>query len=309
MMVSPRHFLSLADVSAKELSRLLDRSIEMKQMQAQGVPHPYLAGKCLAMVFEQASTRTRLGFEVGMFQLGGHAVFLSSQDTHLSRNEPIEHTAKVLSGMVDVVMVRTHSHDNLLAFTQAASVPVINGMTATDHPCQLLADMQAFREIRGDIKGAKVAFLGDGHNMCNSYMEAAALLEFDLHIACPKGYEPDAARLAKASSHVTLTQNPKEAVAGAALVTTDVWASLAHDGEVASVVAERAERLRAFKNYQVTPKLMQLSDAALFMHCLPAHVGEEIDENMLDHSSSVVWQEASNRLHSQKALLEFLLAP
>lgn len=298
-----RHFLSLFDLSPAELQSVLSRAIDLKRMQQEAVLHQPLANKTLAMLFEQSSTRTRLGFEIGMNQLGGKAVFLSARDIQLGRGESIEHTAKVLSGMVDVVMIRTSSHARLEAFAEHSAVPVINGMTSRNHPCQLLADMQTYLELRGDIKNAKVAFLGDGYNMCNSYINAACQFGFELRISCPRGYEPSVP--AEAQAQVSLLSTPQEAVAGAALVVTDVWTSMAHEQNGAKA---RNERLAIFRPYQVNPALMDAADKnALFMHCLPAHPNEEVSEDMLDDPRSVVWQEANNRLHSQKALLEFLL--
>lgn len=306
--MTARHFLKLADFSKAELIALLERATWLKQCQRQNTAHQPLLGKTLAMVFEQASTRTRVSFEVGMNQLGGNSIFLTSQDMHLGRGELIRDTAIVLSGMVDAVMIRTQSHANLEAMAKYSTVPVINGMTSHNHPCQLLADLQTYREHRGNIEGAKVAFLGDGFNMCNSYIEAAKMLGFHLRIAGPKGYEPDARQLAYGGDFVKQMTDPVAAVAGANLVVTDVWTSLAHDGCGADAKARRLERLATFADYQVTPKLMDQADAdALFMHCLPAHWGEEINESMFADRRTVIWDEAENRMHSQKALLEALL--
>lgn len=302
-----RHFLSLFDLCPEELRRLLDRAIELKKMQRTGVSHRPLAGKTLAMLFEQKSTRTRLGFEVGMAQMGGASVFLAPQDIQLGRGESIEHTAKVFSQMVDAVMIRTSSHENLLTLAEHCEVPVINGMTSVSHPCQLLADMQTYQEKRGDIKGATVAFLGDGYNMCNSYIHAARQFGFQLRIACPQEHQPPPQWLQGAGEAVTLSGSPEEAVSGADLVVTDVWISMAHEDSQEGI--NREARLKVFRPYQVTPALMdKASSDALFMHCLPAHLGEEVSKNMLADARSVVWEEAGNRLHSQKALLEMLLA-
>lgn len=298
--MSHRHFLSLLDFSPEELKGLILRAIELKRQVSR--QHRPLLGKTLAMIFEQRSTRTRVGFEVGMAQLGGASVFLSPQDTHLGRGEPIADTAKVLSKMVDGVVIRTASYETLQEFSENASVPVINAMTSSNHPCQLLADVQTYWEVRGDVAGAKVAFLGDGYNMCSSYINAARQFNFKLQIACPVGYEPKLPN--NADGQIILTNDPAAAVENADLVVTDVWNSLAHEDP-----AEQAARLKAFADYQVTPAVMAgASKEALFMHCLPAHVGEEVSADMLDHPQSVVWEEAGNRLHSQKALLEMLLA-
>lgn len=306
--MTTRHFTKLADFSKAELIALLDRATWLKQDYKKGNRPQSLAGKTLALLFEQASTRTRVSFETGMYQLGGHSIFLASQDTQLGRGEYIRDTAIVLSGMVDAVMIRTKSHDNLLTLAKHSSIPVINGMTSHNHPCQLLADLQTYREHKGDIEGAEVAFLGDGFNMCNSYIEAAKLFGFHLRLACPKGYGPDAEQLADAGDFVCQMTNPETAVSGASLVVTDVWTSLAHDGSDADAKARRHERLATFAGYQVTPELMDKADAdALFMHCLPAHWGEEVSESMFDDRRTRIWEEAENRMHSQKALLELLL--
>jgi len=297
-----RHFLTLPDCTAQELAGLVARAAELKHMTREGLTHRPLAGKTLAMVFQLNSTRTRVAFETGMHQLGGHALFLGRADTQLGRGEPVEDTARVLSQMVDAVMVRTLAHEEVERIASASSVPVINGMTNRFHPCQLLADVQTFNEFRGSIQGATVAFVGDGYNMCNSYIRASKLFDFHLRIAAPKGHEPDATLLAE-SNVAELAPSPRDAVAGADLVVTDVWSSLGHDEEVEA-------RRKAFAGFQVTPGLLDgAAKDALFMHCLPAHRGEEISEHLLEDPRSVAWVEAGNRLHSQKALLEFLLTP
>jgi ornithine carbamoyltransferase len=296
----PRHFLSLLDCSTDELNALVARGIELKRMRREGIVHTPLMNRTLAMLFAMSSTRTRVAFEAGMQQLGGHAIFLAPDDTQLGRGEPVEDTARVLSGMVDAVMLRTLEQSDVEAFARAASVPVINAMTARFHPCQLLADVQTFVECRGPITGKSVAFVGDGYNMCNSYIQAAQQFGFNLRIACPEGFTPDPQLLA-ATNAATLVESPRAAVAGADLVVTDVWSSMGHE-------AEQRERIERFAGYQVNPELMNgAKPDALFMHCLPAHRGEEVSSDMLDDARSVVWQEAGNRLHSQKALLEFLL--
>ena len=296
---APRHFLTLLDFTPDELIHVVRRGVVLKEMWRQGQHYEPLKGRTLAMVFELSSTRTRVSFEAGMQQLGGHALFLSPNDSHLGRGEPVEDTARVLSEMVDAVMIRTLEHDTVERFAAASSVPVINGMTGRFHPCQLLADMQTFIEYRGDIAGTTVAFVGDGHNMCNSYVRAAGLFGFELRIATPRGHEPGPGTLP--APNVELVENPAHAVAGADLVVTDVWSSMGHEGE-------EAERRAAFDGYQVTPRLLDKAKPdALFMHCLPAHRGEEVSDDLLDDPRSVAWVEAGNRLHSQKALLEFLL--
>lgn len=294
-----RRFLTLPDLTADELQHVVARGAVLKEMWRRGQRYEPLRGRTLAMIFELNSTRTRVSFEAGMHQLGGHALFLSPNDSQLGRGEPVEDTARVLSEMVDAVMIRTFEHPTAERFASAASVPVINGMTGRFHPCQLLADMQTFIECRGSIAGATVAFVGDGHNMCNSYIRAAVLFGFHLRIAAPRRHEPDPGLLP--APNVELVESPAVAVAGADLVVTDVWSSMGHEGE-------EADRRTEFDGYQVSPRLLdQAKPDAIFMHCLPAHRGEEISVDMLDDPRSVTWVEAGNRLHSQKALLEFLL--
>jgi ornithine carbamoyltransferase len=295
-----RDFLSLLDCSSEELAYLIDRAIEMKRLHQAGEFEQTLKGKSLAMIFQLNSTRTRVAFEAGIGQLGGHAIVLDPGDTQLGRGEPIEDTARVLSEMVDVVVIRTRPHQDVVRFAAASSVPVINAMTSRFHPCQLLADMQTFHELRGPITGRTVAFVGDGYNMCNSYINASRRWGFALRIACPPGYEPDPTLVATASD-VTLAESPREAVEGADLVVTDVWSSMGHEEEA-------ARRREIFAPYQVNEDLLdRASPDVLFMHCLPAHRGEEISTTLLDDPRCVAWQEAGNRLHTQKALLEFLL--
>ena len=236
-----------------------------------------------------------------MNQLGGSAIFLSPRDTQLGRGEPIEDTARVLSRMVDAVMIRTFAHDNLERFAGHSVVPVINGLSDSYHPCQLLADIQTFIEHRGSIQGRKIAWIGDGNNMCHSYINAARQFDFQLRIGCPEGFDPDPEVVATAPDRVATLRDPAEAVAGADLVVTDVWASMGQE-------EEQKRRERAFAPYRVTSALMdQADDQAIFMHCLPAHRGEEVDANVIDGERSVVWDEAENRLHAQKALLEWLI--
>jgi ornithine carbamoyltransferase len=300
-MNAPRHLLSLLDLSRSELRTLVQRATELKRIQARGERHEPLRGRTLAMIFEKSSTRTRVSFEAGMAQLGGHALFLSPRDTQLGRGEPIEDTARVLSRMVDIVMIRTFEQEKLEAFAAQSRVPVINGLTDRFHPCQLLADMQTYFEHRGDIAGRTVAWIGDGNNMCHSYINAARRLDFELRVACPAGFEPEEAVRLSAGDHVTLMRDPLEAAGGADLVVTDVWASMGQEEEM-------VRRREAFALYQVTDDVMAAAAAdALFMHCLPAHRGEEVSASVIDRPDAVVWDEAENRLHAQKALLEFLL--
>lgn len=296
-----RHFLSLLDLTGAEFRALIQRGNELRAERARGLTHDILRHKVLGMVFEKSSTRTRVAFEAAMLQCGGSAIFLSPRDTQLGRGEPIQDTARVLSRMVDVVTIRTYEHDKLELFAAHSRVPVINALTDREHPCQLLADMQTYFEQRGDIRGRTVAWLGDGNNMCHSYIHAAQLLDFELRIACPDGYAPDADIVRAAGSRVSLGRDPLAAARGADLVVTDVWASMGQEEE------EQARRL-AFGPYQVTAAVMaEAKRDALFMHCLPAHRGEEVSDEVLEGPQSVVWDEAENRLHSQKALLELLL--
>lgn len=296
--MNPRHFLSLFDLEPSELKRIVRRGIELKQLQRQRKQQRTCSGYLLGMIFELSSTRTRVAFEAGMYQLGGSSIFLSPADTQLGRGEPIEDTARVLSRMVDIVMIRAKKHETISRFAKYSSVPVINGMSNTLHPCQLLADLQTFVEIRGSIQGKRVAFVGDGYNMCNSYIEAAVQFDFELRVATPPDHAPQVAD--RASGHVAIATDPTEAVTDADLVVTDVWSSMGHEDD--------QERISAFDGYQVTSELLdKANNDCIFLHCLPAHRGEEVDEFVLDDPRSVVWDEAGNRLHSQKALLEFLL--
>ena len=296
-----RHFLTLFDLSKEELHALLHRAIALKAMRKRGELFQPLVGKTLAMVFEKASTRTRVSFEAAMAQCGGTALFLSPRDAQIGRGEPIEDTARVLSRMVDAVMIRTFAHEGIECFAQSSMVPVINGLTDLHHPCQLLADLQTFLEHRGDPKGAKVAWIGDGNNMCHSYIQAAVQMDFQLQIACPQGYEPDASIMATGKGHVNITNQPQEAAEKADLIVTDVWASMGQEDE-------QQARAALFAPFCVNSKLMSLAKQdALFMHCLPAHRGEEVTGDVIDGSQSIVWDEAENRLHAQKALLELLL--
>ncbi|VAW51819.1 Ornithine carbamoyltransferase [hydrothermal vent metagenome] len=296
-----RHFLTLTDLSATEFRTLISRAIELKTMQHRGEIFEPLKNKVLAMIFEKSSTRTRVSFEAGMAQFGGHAIFLSPRDTQLGRGEPIEDSARVLSSMADCLMVRTFEHNKAELLAQYSSVPVINGLTDDVHPCQLLADMQAYFEHRGDIKGKTVTWVGDGNNMCHSYMHAAKLLEFKLNIACPEGFEPQQTFIDETSDFIEITHDAAAACSNSDLIVTDVWASMGQE-------EEQKIREQAFSQFQVNTKLMKLANNdALFMHCLPAHRGEEVSAEVIDGEQSVVWDEAENRLHAQKALLEFLL--
>ena len=300
-----RHFLTLLDFSSDEAAHILSRAAELKAMQKAGKPHRVLEGKTLGMIFDKASTRTRVSFEVGMYQLGGHALFLHSGATQLGRGEPIADSARVLSRMVDGVTIRTFGHEIVTEFAEYSSVPVINALTDLAHPCQILADVFTYLEHRGDIRGKTVAWIGDGNNMAHSWINGAVTFGYKLKIACPEGYRPNEKLLAAAralGADVTLTDNPLAAADGADLVNTDVWASRQEE--------EQAEREKAFAGFCVDERVMAYAHPdALFMHCLPAHRGEEVTAQVIDGPQSVVWDEAENRLHAQKALLEFLLAP
>jgi ornithine carbamoyltransferase len=297
-----RHFLTLLDLTADELEGVIARAIELKAILRSGELHETLKNRVLAMVFEKSSTRTRMSFEAGMVQLGGQAIFLSPRDTQLGRGEPIEDSARVLSRMADVIMIRTFEHEKIERFAAYSRVPVINALTDMYHPCQLLADVQTYVEQRGSIQGRTVAWVGDGNNMCHSYINAARRFGFHLRIAAPQGYLPDPAILAAAGDHASLAADPQAAASGSDLVVTDVWASMGQE-------EEQAAREKAFAGYQVDAGIMAAAAPdALFMHCLPAHRGEEVAAEVIDGPQSVVWDEAENRLHAQKALLEHLLA-
>ena len=296
-----RHFLTLADLSATEIEALIHRAIRLKEAFRRGELQQTCAGRVLAMIFEKSSTRTRVSFETAMAHLGGHAVFLSPQDSQLGRGEPIEDTARVLSKMVDGVMIRTFEHARLTRFAEYSSVPVINGLSDSYHPCQLLADLQTFYELKGAIKGKKVAWFGDGNNMCNSWINAARIMDFHLHVAGPAEYRPAPEIVSRGGANITLTRDPRQAAAQADLVVTDTWTSMGQE-------AGKESRQALFKPFRVNEEIMALAAAdAVFMHCLPAYRGAEVSAGVIDGPRSVVWEEAGNRLHAQKALLEFLL--
>jgi len=296
-----QHFLTLMDLTTEELRALIVRAMELKAMQQRGERHEPLHNRVLALLFEKSSTRTRVSFEVGMTQLGGSSLFLSPRDTQLGRGEPLEDTARVLSRMVDMISVRTYEHKKLERFASHSQVPVINALTDRFHPCQLLADIQTFQEHRGDIQGKTVTWVGDGNNMCNSYINAARQFGFRLNIACPEGYDPDQELMQNAGDRAAIIRDPREAADGADLVVTDVWASMGQE-------QEQAQRIQIFTRYQVNDDVMATAKpGALFMHCLPAHRGEEVSASVIDGPQSVVWDEAENRLHAQKALLEKLI--
>lgn len=293
-----KHFLTLLDIPKEDIKKLIHRAIELKKMTKENIVYTPLQNKTIALLFDKSSTRTRVSFEVGMTHFGGNTLFLSPRDTQLGRGEPIEDTAKVISSMVDCVVIRTHDHEDVVKFCSKSSVPVINGLTDLVHPCQLLADVMTYVEINGDIKGKKVAWIGDANNMCNSYINASKQFDFELSIATPEKYIPS---LYKDDKNIVLTHDPLEAAKDADLIVTDVWASMGQEDE-------EDERKKIFKSLQVNKNVMNVANKnAIFMHCLPAHRGEEVTSEVLDSKSSVVWQEAENRLHAQKALLEYLL--
>jgi ornithine carbamoyltransferase len=300
-MSDTRHFLTLLDFSPAELAQLLQRAIDLKRDHRAGADQRAFPGAVLGMIFAKSSTRTRVSFEAGMAQLGGHAMFLSPQDTQLGRGEPVEDSARIISSMVDIVMIRTFGHDIVQRFAAYSSVPVINALTDDYHPCQLLADMQTWVEHRGTIAGKSVCWVGDGNNMCQSYINAARQFDFELRIACPPGFEPNPDLLAANSDRVLIEHDLATAASGADLVVTDVWASMGQEDE-------QLERAKLFAPYQVNGELMsRAASDALYMHCLPAHRGEEISAELMDAPETVIWDEAENRLHAQKALMETLL--
>jgi ornithine carbamoyltransferase len=295
-----RHFLTLKDFTSVELEHIIDRAIELKKMHRDGEIYEPLKNKVLGMIFEKSSTRTRVSFESAMVQFGGGSIFLSPNDTQLGRGEPVADSARVISSMVDLIMIRTFEHEKVEQFAQFSSVPVINALTDDFHPCQLLADIQTYVEKRGSIAGKTVVWVGDGNNMCHSYINAAERFKFKLNIATPIGYEPKQSIVDSVNADITLYNDVDEAVRNADLVVTDVWASMGQE-------EEQRIRERAFAKFQVNEHVMSLThDDALFMHCLPAHREEEVSSAVIDGEKSVVWDEAENRLHAQKALLEFL---
>ncbi len=299
--MSVRHFLQFSDFSRSELEYLFERTRWIKERFKRYEPYRPLTDRTLAMVFEKHSTRTRVSFEAGMMQLGGHAINLATRDTQLGRGEPIEDVARVITRMVDIVMIRTFEQSIIERFAENSRVPVINGLTDESHPCQILGDVFTYIEHRGSISGRTVAWVGDSNNVCNTWLEAARILDFKLHVASPPGYDIEAERAAVAGGHLERFADPNEAVRGADLVTTDVWTSMGFEDET-------EERMQDFADFRVDAEMMVLARPdALFMHCLPAHRGEEVNAEVIDGPRSVVWDEAENRLHTQKALLEFLL--
>ena len=301
--MNKRDFKSLIDINTQEFLKIIQRAIDFKELdKLNKISRPFL-NKTLAMIFKKNSTRTRVSFETAMYKLGGHAIFLSEDSSQLKRGEDISDTAQVLSGMVDLIMMRTNTHDEIKKLAKFSSVPVINGLCNLFHPCQLLADMQTVAEIKGnDFSKMTIAWIGDGNNMCNSYINASKLLSFKLNISTPNGYEPDTYTLEKFGDNVELCDIPGTAANNADIVTTDVWTSMGDE-------QENEERKKIFKSYQANMNLMSKAKKdAIFLHCLPAHRGEEIDDIILDSDFSVVWQQAHNRLYSSMALIEFLLS-
>src|SRR5918995_738592 len=299
-MGSLRHFLAIPDFTRPELHTLLDLAARMKRGEYRERP---LEGRTLGMIFAKSSTRTRVSFEVGAFQLGGHALFLSSRDIQLGRGEPIRDTARVLSRYLDGIMIRTYDHADVEELARYGSIPVINGLTDLLHPCQVLADLMTVRETLGGWDDKVVAWIGDGNNMANSWINAAGTLGFELRLACPKGYEPNAEILQRnaGKTRITVTTDPKEAARGAHVINTDVWASMGQE-------EEQENRVRAFQGYMVDSRLMtSAAPGAIFLHCLPAHRGEEVAEDVIEGRQSRVWDQAENRLHVQKAVMAVLM--
>ncbi len=296
-----RHFLTLDSLTREELESVINRAAYLKQHFRKNYAEDTLKNRVLGMIFEKSSTRTRVSFEAGMAQLGGHAIYLAPSGSQIGRGEPMEDTARVISRMVDCIMLRTFEHERIEKFAEYSQVPVINGLSDSYHPCQLLADILTYTETRGSITGKKVIWVGDGNNMCHSYMNAARLFDFELVVTCPEGYDPDESITARNKNYVTMERDPMVAVKNADVIVTDVWASMGQEDE-------QIQRLDTFRAYQVNNELMlQAKNDAIFMHCLPAHRGEEVTTEVLEGPQSVVWEEAGNRLHSQKALIEFLM--
>ncbi|KAA0442850.1 MAG: ornithine carbamoyltransferase [Candidatus Thioglobus sp.] len=296
-----KHFINLDDLSNSDLSQIIDNGIALKKAHKSGQINKSLQNKTLAMIFDKSSTRTRVSFEAGMTQLGGHALFLSDRDIQIGRGESVVDTAIVIGSMVDAIMMRVSKHSDIVTFSQNANVPIINALSDESHPCQLLADMMTFKEHRGSIKGKTVAYIGDGNNMCHTYMQAANAFGFHLNIATPTDYRPQQIFIDKYQHCTSLSADAHLACSGADLVVTDVWASMGQE-------QEQGKRELAFANFQVNQMLMNNANAdAVFMHCLPAHRGEEVSAGVIDGTQSLVWDEAQNRIHAQKSLLLYLL--
>ncbi len=300
-----RHFLALHDYTKNELDALLALADDLKRKQKEGIPHRMLADKTVALIFEKSSTRTRVSFEVGVFQLGGHGLFMSSATSQMGRGEPIKDSARVMSRYCDGIMIRTFGQEIVDEFAKYSTVPIINGLTDLFHPCQIMADLQTVIEHKKSYEGLVFAWVGDGNNMANTWIEAAAIFGFELRLACPHGYEPDQNVMAwaqsKAPGLITLTTDPKVALRGADVINTDVWASMGQE-------SEQKEREKAFAGYCLDNALLALAKPdAIVLHCLPAHRGEEISDSVIEGKNSVVWDEAENRLHIQKAIMATLI--
>ena len=297
----PNHFIDFDQFSQNDLQGIIDRAILLKKEHKSGLINETLKNKTLAMIFDKSSTRTRVSFEAGMTQLGGQSLFLSEKDIQLGRGEPITDSAIVISSMVDAIMLRMSSHEDIVEFSKHSSKPVINALSDESHPCQILADLMTYQEHRGSIKGKKIAWIGDGCNVCQTYMQAAAIFDFDLSIATPPGYGPSGYFIKKYKTNISYFTNPNDACRGADIIVTDVWTSMGQELEI-------KQREAAFKGFQVDQKLMsQAKDDAIFMHCLPAYRGKEVSAEVIDCEQSVVWSEAENRLHVQKSLLLYLI--
>lgn len=297
----PNHFIDFDQFSQNDLQGIIDRAILLKKEHKSGLINETLKNKTLAMIFDKSSTRTRVSFEAGMTQLGGQSLFLSEKDIQLGRGEPITDSAIVISSMVDAIMLRMSSHEDIVEFSKHSSKPVINALSDESHPCQILADLMTYQEHKGSIKGKKIAWIGDGCNVCQTYMQAAAIFDFDLSIATPVGYGPSDDFIEKYKTNISYFTNPNDACRGADIIVTDVWTSMGQELEI-------KQREAAFKCFQVDQKLMnQAKDDAIFMHCLPAYRGKEVSAEVIDGEQSVVWSEAENRLHVQKSLLLYLI--
>ena len=297
----PNNFINFDQFSQNDLQGIIDRAILLKKEHKSGLINETLKNKTLAMIFDKSSTRTRVSFEAGMTQLGGQSLFLSEKDIQLGRGEPITDSAIVISSMVDAIMLRMSSHEDIVEFSKHSSKPVINALSDESHPCQILADLMTYQEHRGSIKGKKIAWIGDGCNVCQTYMQAAAIFDFDLSIATPPGYGPSDYFIKKYKTNISYFTNPNDACRGADIIVTDVWTSMGQELEI-------KQREAAFKGFQVDQKLMsQAKDDAIFMHCLPAYRGKEVSAEVIDGEQSVVWSEAENRLHVQKSLLLYLI--
>ena len=297
----PNHFIDFDQFSQNDLQGIIDRAILLKKEHKSGLINETLKNKTLAMTFDKSSTRTRVSFEAGMTQLGGQSLFLSEKDIQLGRGEPITDSAIVISSMVDAIMLRMSSHEDIVEFSKHSSKPVINALSDESHPCQILADLMTYQEHKGSIKGKKIAWIGDGCNVCQTYMQAAAIFDFDLSIATPVGYGPSDDFIEKYKTNISYFTNPNDACRGADIIVTDVWTSMGQELEI-------KQREAAFKGFQVDQKLMsQAKDDAIFMHCLPAYRGKEVSAEVIDGGQSVVWSEAENRLHVQKSLLLYLI--